>query len=317
VRLPAGYASRPATGDDLDALVGLFNACDRADVGFEDPVREHLEEDWRAPAFDLSTSSLMVLAADGTLVAYAQVSGHNPEFSLDGYGRVHPGHRRRGLGASLVEWMERRASADAPPKVFNAIPSSDEAARDLLSHRGYARARTFLHMEIEPARAVSSVPPEGIVIRPYRHDVDVKPVYDTLEEAFQDHWGHEPYPFDLHVEQMSRVDPRLAPVATEGGQVVGAAVGRVLEDVGWIDVVGVRRPWRGRGIARALLSRSFEGFSALQTTSVRLNVDAESLTGATRLYESVGMRVRRGFDVFEKRLGVFLPPRRALPADIS
>jgi mycothiol synthase len=141
------------------------------------------------------------------------------------------------------------------------------------------------------------------VIRPYRHDTDVQPVYDALEEAFVDHWGHEPYPFELHVEQMSRVDPRLALVATEGDEVVGAAVGRTLGEVGWIDVVGVRRPWRGRGIARALLSRTFEGFSGLDATSVRLNVDAENLTGATRLYESVGMRVRRGYDLFEKRLG--------------
>jgi mycothiol synthase len=302
VSLPAGYASRPATRDDLDALVAFFNACDRADVGFEDPVREHLEEEWRAPTFDLSTSSLIVLAEDGTLVAYAQVSGLNPELSLDGYGRVHPDHRRRGLGSALVDWIERRASANAPPKLFNAILSSDEPARDLLSHRGYARGRTFFHMEIDPAQGVASLAPQGIAIRTYRHDADVRPVYDALEEAFQDHWGHEPYPFDLHVEQMSRVDPRLAFVASEGDEVVGAAVGRALGDVGWIDVVGVRRPWRGRGIARALLSQSFDGFSGLETTSVRLNVDAESLTGATRLYESVGMRVRRGFDLFEKRL---------------
>lgn len=300
--LPAGYASRPATRDDLDAIAALFNACDRADVGFEDPVREHLEEDWRAPGFDLSTSSLMVFGNDGTLVAYAQVTGHNPELSMDGFGRVHPDHRRRGLGAALVEWIERRASADAPPKLFNAVTSTDEAARDLLSRRGYARARTFLHMEIDPAQGVTSPTPEGIVIRPYRHDTDVQPVYDALEEAFVDHWGHEPYPFELHVEQMRRVDPRLALVATEGDEVVGAAVGRALDEVGWIDVVGVRRPWRGRGIARALLSRSFEGFSG-QATSVRLNVDAESLTGATRLYESVGMRVRRGFDLYETHLG--------------
>jgi mycothiol synthase len=314
VSLPAGFASRPATRDDLDALVALFNACDRADVGLEDPVREHLEEDWRAPAFDLSRNSLMVLAEDGTLVAYAQVSGHNPELSLDGYGRVHPDHRRRGLGTALIVWIERRASVDAPPKLFNAILSTDEAARDLLTHRGYARARTFWHMEIDPAQAVASSPPDGIAIRRYRHDADVRPVYDALEEAFQDHWGHEPYPFDLHVEQMSRVDPRLALVAIEGHEVVGAAVGRALEGVGWIDVVGVRRHWRGRGIARALLSHSFEGFSGLQTTSVRLNVDAESLTGATRLYESVGMRVRRGFDLFEKRLGeVPSTDREALP----
>jgi ribosomal protein S18 acetylase RimI-like enzyme len=75
-----------------------------------------------------------------------------------------------------------------------------------------------------------------------------------------------------------------------------------MEGAGWIDVVGVRRAWRGRGIAKALLRRTFEGFASLGVTRVLLNVDAESPTGATRLYESLGMHVRRRFDLFEKHL---------------
>jgi ribosomal protein S18 acetylase RimI-like enzyme len=157
-------------------------------------------------------------------------------------------------------------------------------------------------MEIELGSPVPAVPPDGIAIRPYRHDADVRPVYDAIEEAFEDHWGHEPYPLEIHAEEMGRADPMLAPIATVAGVVVGAAVGRVMEGAGWIDVVGVRRAWRGRGIAKALLRRAFEGFASLGVTRVLLNVDAESPTGATRLYESLGMHVRRRFDLFEKRL---------------
>jgi mycothiol synthase len=302
VTLPAGYASRPATWDDLDAVVELFNACDRADVGFEEPIRGHLEEEWRSPTFDLASSTLMVHAEDGTVAAYAQASGLNPQISLDGFGGVHPDHRRRGLGAALTGWIEERAAAVGAPKLHNAVTSTDEPANRLLERRGYAHVRTFRHMQIDLDRPVSTPPPAGIAIRSYRHDADARAVFDAIEEAFQDHWGYEPYPFDLHVEQMGRVDPRLAPLATEGEEVVGVALGRMMEESGWVDVVAVRRAWRGRGIAKALLLRSFEGFAQLGVGSVLLNVDSENASGATRLYEKAGMRERRSFHVFEKLL---------------
>lgn len=302
MRLPAGYVSRPANRDDLDDVVALLKSSDRADVGFEDPIREHLEEVWRTPTFDLASSTLLVLFDDGSLAAYGDVAGHNPSLSLDGLARVHPDHRGRGVGAAMLDWIERRATASETPKLYNAVPSSDARARALLRRRGYAHVRTFWHMQIDLGAPAAAKPPDGIALRPYRHDADARAVYDALEEAFQDHWGHEPYPFDLHVEQMSRVDPRIAPLATQADEVAGVAVGRIVEDVGWIDVVGVRRAWRGRGIAKALLLRSFEGFAGIGVGSVRLNVDSENPTGATRLYESVGMRERRSFHVFEKRL---------------
>jgi mycothiol synthase len=302
VNLPAGYVSRPAGWVDLDAVVTLFNACDLVDVGFEEPMREHLEEDWRTSTFDLASSTLMVHADDGSLAAYAQVTGLNPGLSLDGLGCVHPVHRRRGLGAALGDWIEDRAAAVGTPKLHNAVASTDEPAKELLKRRGYAPVRTFWHMQIDLGSPAPATPPEGVAIRPYRHDADARAVFDAIEEAFRDHWGYEPYPFDLHVEQMSRTDPRLAPLATEDEEVVGAALGRMVEGVGWIDVVAVRRPWRGRGIAKALLLRSFEGFAELGVGSILLNVDSENPTGATRLYEKAGMHVRRSFHLFEKHL---------------
>jgi mycothiol synthase len=302
VRLPAGYVSRPATWADLDDVVALLKASDLVDVGLEEPVREHLEEEWRAPTFDLASSTLLVLSKDGSLAAYGEVTGHNPALSLDGHGRVHPDHRGRGVGAAVLGWIELRVAVDDPPKLHVAVPSTDERARALLVGRGYAHVRTFWHMQVDPGVGEAAVPPEGITLRPYRHDADARPVYEALEEAFQDHWGYEPYPFDLHVEQLSRGDPRLMPLATQDEEVVGVALGRVVEGAGWIDVVGVRRRWRGLGIAKALLLRSFEGFDELGLRSALLNVDAENPTGATRLYESVGMRELRSFHLFENRL---------------
>ena len=73
--------------------------------------------------------------------------------------------------------------------------------------------------------------------------------------------------------------------------------------VGWIGILGVRRPWRRRGLGRALLLHAFHEFRARGFTEAGLGLDAASLTGATRLYESVGMHVSAQFDFYEKQLG--------------
>jgi ribosomal protein S18 acetylase RimI-like enzyme len=64
--------------------------------------------------------------------------------------------------------------------------------------------------------------------------------------------------------------------------------------------LGVLRPWRRRGLGRALLLQAFAAFRERGLGRAGLGVDAESLTGAHRLYESAGMRVSTRFDILEK-----------------
>jgi mycothiol synthase len=306
VSLPEGYAARAAGEADLDDLVGLFKACDLADVGFEDPVREHLSEDLQRAERDGGV--LLVTAADRSPAAFATVHADNPRLSVETFVRVHPGHRGRGLGVALLRWTEERAAEvaapGAEPKFRNAVPATDERALSLLADHGYEPVRTFWHMEREldgPIEETSS--PPGIRVRDYQHPADADALYDAIEEAFADHWGYEPYPRERHLQEMERADPGLVGVALERDQIVGTCIARLVEGTGWVDVVAVRRPWRGRGIAKALLLRSFAALPERGATSVSLNVDAASQTGATRPYERVGMHVHREWRLFEKPLG--------------
>lgn len=302
---PGGYDWRPATWEDLEAVVRLFKACDRADAGVEDPTREHLEEQWRRPSFDLGHDSTVALDEGGSIVAYGEVSGLNPELSFDAHGRVDPAHRARGLGAALVAWALERAAdrTPTPPKLYSAISDSDLAGRDLLERNGFAYARTFRHMERDLRGDVARpAPPPGIELRPYRHPDDSGGAYDALDEAFRDHWGYEPFPRQVHDDEMGRADPAITPVAADGGEIVGVCLARLVEGTGWVDVVGVRPAWRGRGIARSLLGSTFAGLAELGVPGVLLNVDSENATGALGLYASVGMHVRRAWHVFEKPL---------------
>ena len=67
-----------------------------------------------------------------------------------------------------------------------------------------------------------------------------------------------------------------------------------------MDWLAVLASHRGRGIGAALLRRSFASFAARGLHRVRLNVDAENATGATALYERVGMRVVNRWDLWER-----------------
>ena len=98
-------------------------------------------------------------------------------------------------------------------------------------------------------------------------------------------------------------------VAWDEGRPVGALTAVLRDESGWVSLLGVLAESRGRGIAAALLDRAFAAFAARGVRSVLLVVDAESLTGATALYESVGMSVAKRFDVWERALD---PRRRSL-----
>ena len=52
--------------------------------------------------------------------------------------------------------------------------------------------------------------------------------------------------------------------------------------------VSVRRPWRKRGLARALLAESFRALRERGIHDACLGVNADNPSGAVALYESVG-----------------------------
>jgi GNAT superfamily N-acetyltransferase len=161
--------------------------------------------------------------------------------------------------------------------------------------------------------------PAGISIRSYNHPQDAESIFRLEDEVFKDHWGYVEEPFESafqrwmhHATDREQFDPSLWTVATKGTEIVGIVRGRpeAEEDpnMGWVSVLGVRRPWRGRGLGLALLLYSFGEFYRRGKTRAGLGVDAESLTGATRLYEKAGMRVSREYVTYllELRPGVEL-----------
>jgi ribosomal protein S18 acetylase RimI-like enzyme len=134
-----------------------------------------------------------------------------------------------------------------------------------------------------------------------------------MADAFRDHWVYVERPFseeleecDARIETSPRYDLELWLLATEGEEIVGAAIseGAIEGDpqMGYVSDLGVCRPWRGRGIGTALLLSLLGELRNRGFEQAALDVDADSLTGATRLYERIGLRPVRQSIAMEKEL---------------
>src|SRR5262249_53104447 len=153
------------------------------------------------------------LAVDGRIAAYGEVTDHGyGQIWADGY--VHPDCTGRGLGTALVRLTEARAHdlvASAPEGVRvtlgNGVLLNDAPARALRERAGYRLIRVHWRMGIE-LRAAPPAPswPTGIALRTFARGQDERPVFDVIEEAFQDHWGHVPSRYEEWLQHMDRSD---------------------------------------------------------------------------------------------------------------
>ena len=305
---PAGYTARPATRVDIDRMAGLAQEVDRSDEGVVEPVRGHIEDDWANPLFRDEEDSMLAFARDGSLAACATCWGIEPVSSLEAWINVHPDHRGRGLGTSLVGWAEARARRSlvemGTSTLLRPIVSSSGDGRAFLERLGYRQVRTFWHMERHLDGAESAGrPPDSVTIRPFR-DGDGPALHRVLEASFEVHFGSEPMAYEAWEEANLRApstELSLQFVAERGGELVGALT-TAIDEQAWVAELGVLEAHRGAGIGRALLRRVFAELGARGHTIVKLNVDGGNTSGATRLYEGVGMTRGRSWLFYEKRI---------------
>jgi len=319
--VPKGLTGRPAAVDDLEAAVALFNAYSIELIGVGQRDVGEVRTRWGTPGFNLETDTQVVLTPEGQIVGYIEMWDSEPHVRIWSWGCVHPDYRGRGIGTYLLRWTEARARQvipKAPPgarvALLHRALHEDKAAQELLAREGFKLVRHFWHMVTEMDEPPPPPEwPEGITVRTYVPGQDDRAMIAALRDAFKDHWGHVEVPFeeDLKrwrhwVESDETFDPTLCFLAMDKCEIAGVALcwpkSTEDPDMGWVGMFGVRRPWRRRGLGLALLRHSFGEFYRRGKRKVGLSVDAESLTGATRLYEKAGMRVARQYHLYEKEL---------------
>ena len=288
---------RPATRADLAAIAELYGSVEEAVSGRPSQLDAAAVDGWlHTISFETNT---WLFEEDGRAVAGAFAQCFGPRGN--GAGAVRPSAWGRGLGAQLVDLMEARLREEGAERVHSWAVAGDAAAATLFADRGYREARRFWEMAIE----LDEEMPEPFVRVDAFAEADAETFHATLEESFADHWGHEPESFGewwMRQRRRENYDPSLWFVIRDGVEIAGVARCEARPPAGWVGALGVRPPWRGRGYGRALLQHSFHEFRRRGYTRAALGVDAANATGATQLYESVGMHAEQEMVVREKVL---------------
>lgn len=301
---------RPPTFDDVPAVAAVTNGLMRSLYGRDEVSEAEVRLMFEAPDFDPAADAVVALDDDDAIVGYADVADPSGGRSIWIVVDVVPGGDDT-IRAALLDAMERKArpkqAPDGAAKVY--LPSKDEAMAALLAGRGYEVTRHSFRMEAD-LRTGREPPvwPDGIAMRTFRSGVDDEAVYEVQEETFADQHEATPLTYEewRHWSFDAPFDPGLWFLAEDGGELAGILISRPErggdDSLGWISVLGVRRPWRRRGLGRALLLHAFGELRRRGKLRAGLGVDGESPTGAVRLYENAGMRVVRRNDHWEKDL---------------
>jgi mycothiol synthase len=315
----AGFQTRPATFDDLPEAVEMFNAAERELHGNDIFTLERYEQEWRIPGLNLETDTRVVFAPNGDLVGLVEVwDVLNPPVHPWLWARVDPDYQNQGIGSALMEWALIRArSAEArldtdirlAPRAGTVTTHLQSTA--LLQNLGMVPIRYSWTMMIEMASPPPSPRwPAAISLRTYDHPEDAEKIFRAQDEAFRDHWGYVDGNYDEDFAQWQHAlfkihepDPKLWFLAEDGDEIAGLAIcfPHADEDpeMGWVEVLGVRKPWRQKGLGLALLRHAFGVYYQRGLRRVGLGVDSQNLSGATRLYQKAGMHVHREHVIFE------------------
>jgi GNAT superfamily N-acetyltransferase len=318
--LKNNFQIRPVRMDDAQAVADLFNHCSQEIIQKDEFEAGELTAGWKSESLELDKDTLMVWDQE-TLIAYADVWGILPPFvRVNTWVRVHPAYKNQGIGWVLNHWVEERAreytqKAEENLQTFtvNYMNIKDQASIQLLIDLGAKPVRYSFVMEGDLTEEISvPILPENVTIRPIE-PAEYKKAYLLKEEAFEDHWGHIGTTeeeglreFESEHLQDPNYDRDLWFIAEVNGEWVGMIFGNKSTpfgpDYGWVSILGVRREWRHKRIGKALMLQLFQKIQEKGSKKVGLSVDSDSLTGATQLYESVGMHVTEQYVRMEKIL---------------
>ncbi|MBA3468249.1 MAG: GNAT family N-acetyltransferase [Herpetosiphonaceae bacterium] len=319
----AGLTFRHYRGpEDFAVIASIFNAAARADAINEVATTEMILEQYtHLNNCDLAQDLVLVEVA-GVPVAYTRVewwdeaAGNRIYVS---FGHVVPEWRRRGIGGALLSHNQRRMRHIASEHVsdlpcffqgYAAATALGNAA--LLKREGYQAVRHGFDMERDLAEPIgSTVLPAGLEVRTPT-PAQYRQVWEADGEAFRDHWGFR-QPSENDYQNWLKwpyFAPQIWQVAWEGDQVAGMVLNFIDTEAntannlrrGYTEGISVRRPWRKRGLATALINRSLTMFRDMGMTEAALGVDAENLSGALRVYEGCGFKVVKRSSTYRKAL---------------
>jgi mycothiol synthase len=280
--------------EDAKEVTDLVALCDIEEIGEPDISLSDTLDMWNS--FQLETDVWLAVSPVNKIIGYAfvEVTG---ESRMDTCVFVHPQFKNHGIGSMLLSKVEERAlvlasERDGEQKLMNQIPFTNTSARNLVEARGYQFSRLYKRMKINLMEQPKQLHfPTGMGISTFKPDQDEETLFEVYDETFRDSWGYAKKEFStwIHQKKGEDYDPTLWYIVWDDRKPVAFLMSRMQEDGLFIDLLGVKRPWRKQGIAQAMLLHVFQEAYRRGQHTILLYVDSDSLTNAHRVYHQVGM----------------------------
>jgi GNAT superfamily N-acetyltransferase len=272
---------REVDEDELDRWVAAMRTgLDEADTaeGYLDWKRQARETVW------------LLATGDGVDVGGAIGIGgwHTPEGVARGEVRVASATRGRGVGSALLAELSAWARRLRYTELMGPVKEVDTESLAWTEKRGFTEVgrNSILALDLRTVEAPSVILPDGIELVTWAERPDAAAgMYEVAREAYPDIPGEEEAEIE-HFEQWLSMDmqgagdrPEATFVAFAGDEVVAyakLALSRARPTVAMHDITGVKRAWRGRGIAGALKAAEIawakeNGFERLETQNEERN----------------------------------------------
>ncbi|MCX6068086.1 MAG: GNAT family N-acetyltransferase [Chloroflexi bacterium] len=315
ITLNATLTLRSVQRADLNAIVQMiYEICEAEGDTSVATTPEELENEWEFEGFDPEQDAFLVQTKTGNLVGYGAVFDVDKHCEMSGDIYVHSQFKGHGVETALLDALENRVQAQHVPlaapeqRVFIrvALDNKDEAGKAILAQVGYVPVRYHWRMGVElEATPLAPVLPDGLEFRSFIKDEHATAIWQARNEAYQGNWGSRQFSFEefsYFTFENPEYDPSLWMVVWEGSEVAGFSINQYRMGIGWIHILAVRPAWRNRKLGLALLHRSFGEFYQRGTKNIGLGVDTANVTGATKLYQKVGMNTVSEFITMEKEL---------------
>lgn len=306
--------------EDLPHFVEVHAGCKEADGiwwthGLEDFRNEYSHLQNCDPARDI-----VVTEVDGRVVGFMKfywMPQQEGRITYRQWDFLLPEWRGKGIRSALYDYVEARARElmadhgnEGDRWLTTEVTEREASKRQLLEAMGYEAVRYFHIMVRDLSEPIHELPlPEGIEVRPVE---DLRKAFFAASEALLDHWGSRQFNEEdfQHFTGFSTFDPDLWVIAYDGDEVAGTVMNWINEEEnlefsrkwGYTEIITVRRPYRGRGLAKALVSRSMKLLRDLGMETASLEADSENLSGAIGLYTGLGYKVDRTYAYFRKDL---------------
>ena len=319
-----GLRFRRPRGDDADyeAIAEVMAAANLHDGIPWLPTARSLREGIETSVGVDPATDMVITEIDGRVVAESGTERvmRDGVAVYEAWGTMRPDVRRRGLGRALLRENLRRArerSTGEPAGL--AVEVRSQAHENEIGHRTMLRSerfkpiRWFFGMRRPTLADVPDAPlPEGLELRAVRSDQH-RAIFEAEREAFRDHWSAREQTEGDFAFTFGRteLDTDLWVVAWDGDEIAGVVQGWIYPEEnatlgvarGWLEHISVRRPWRRRGLGRAITAEALRRLGHAGMREAMLGVDAENPTGALGLYEGLGFEVDHRSVTYRRPLG--------------